>query len=324
MTVIRSMAILMAAALVTVAIAANAQATLIATDSYIDGSDPTAGEYDISSAAAAQLKNQPANLANLGFVNGPYAGGTGTGQFQADSGNLGGTLTNSTGGKVKYNAAPLDGIRRSVARNLATVTETGPFYISHTVNRGGIPEAGGDGYALTGIGNFVQPTRGATSGFLEGLFVGFTQNSAANPTSFGDLVIRARTTAAQTAEDIVLVDGASTSTSGITYTVVMKVDINSGGGSGDPVTWWLNPTSFADDTALTSSAAATGSFGSFAFGGTAGLNRLNYDAQDWNGNVFFDEVRLSTTSAELVPEPTSLALLALGGLVLANRRRRKA
>lgn len=309
------------AATLSAGLAAPALGQLYVADDYNIGAAPAAGEY-----TEDQLKNQPAGLVNTGFANGPYNGGTGTGQFQATTVDLGGTLATPSSGKVIYAAAPLDGIRRSNARNLdgGALPASGPLYISHTVNRGGIPAAGGDGYVLTGFGNFVQPTRGATAGFLDGLFVGFAQNSTANPNSFGDLVIRARTTAAQTAEDIVLLDDAVSSTGNNTYTVVMKVDVNNGGGSGDPVTWFLDPTDFTSDITLASSAAATGSFASFAFG-DASPDRLNYDSVSWNGNVFFDQPRIAGSSADLViPEPATAALIGLAGLAFAGRRRRSA
>ena len=269
----------------------QASAELNATDSYRIGPNPTDGEY-----LEAQLNAQPADLTVMGFANGGYGLGTGTAQFQATTISLNSTV-GGLGGKVTYSSAPLDSIYRAVARATDPIPGNGTYYMSHTVNRGDIPQAGGDGFALTGFGNFVPPERGPTAGFLAGVFVGFTQN-ASNPNSFGDLVLRARTTTSQSAEDIVLVDGSNVSTVNQSYTVVIRVEIT---GSVDAVAWWLDPTDFSNGEAgLTSSSTANGSFSSFAFGGASDLQRLTYASRDWNGNAFFDEARLGTSVDNLV------------------------
>ena len=269
-------------------------ADLLSTDSYVIGSAPTQGQYEETG-----LNNQPTNLVNFGFANGGYNQGTGTAQFQATTISLNATNGNS-GGKVIYNAAPLDGFYRSVARAVVPLPSAGTYYMSYTVNRGDIPAAGGDGFCLAGFGNFIAPENGPTSGFLAGIWVGFAQNPA-NTGSFGDLVIRTRTTTGQTAEDIVLVDGAVNSTANLTYTVIVRVDIVSG--AADPISWWLNPSDFKNgDAGLTASSAASGTSNSYSFGSPADLQRLNYAARDWNGNVFMDEPRLTNCVSGLVIE----------------------
>ncbi|WP_442484562.1 hypothetical protein [Aeoliella sp. SH292] len=274
---------------------ARSDASLQASDSYVIGATPTSGEYtDV--APTNQLKNQSPDLTNLGFAVGPYNQGSGTGQFGTTS--LGLTYAplgeaQATSGKVNYTSAPLDSIVRSNARGLSGVSPSNTYWISHLVNRGNIDPAGGSGYVLTGFGNNVAPQRGATTGFLEGAFVGFAQDPA-QPDNFGSLVIRSRTTAAQEAADTVLIDGSTTSTFGTTYAVVMKIDISSNGAE-DTISWWLNPQNFLSEATLTSSAAASGSFQSFAFPTDTIIDRLNYSSQNWNGNAFFDAPRLSTT-----------------------------
>ncbi len=299
---------------------ASAQAAVIASDSYKIGTDPAAGEYQ----AGVAIKNQPATLVNQGFVNGPYASGSGTSQFSATATGLvsAGANSDATTGKVNYGAAPIDANIRSNARNLSPAPTSSTYYLSHVMQRGNIPAAGGAGFVLTGFGNTVAPTAGTTSGNLGGLFVGFAQNGVAD--NFGNLVIRHRNTTGATSADEVLIDGATTSTFGNNYHVVMKVDVNVGGGSGETVSWWLNPANGTSDETLTSTAVASGAFDSFAIGSAADFARLNYSSFQWNGNAFFDEPRLSTDLAGLglaVPEPASLASLAVGALFLARRRR---
>lgn len=301
----------------------DVQASPLATDSYLIGTDPTAGEYEEN----VRLLVQPGNLANQGFATGPYNQGSGTSQFVATSSGLEYVPlgeTTATSGKVTYNAAPIDAFTRSNARALSGVTPGNTYWMSHLVNRGNIPGAGGDGYVLSGFGNNVAPARGATSGFLEGAFVGFSQDSA-NPSSFGDLVIRSRTTAAQSAEDTVLVDGAISSTFGNTYAVIIKAEVDAAG-SQDRISWWLNPQNFASEALLTSSSAASGSFLSFAYPTDGVLDRLNYVSYQWNGNAFFDGVRLADDLSGLggaVPEPSSIVMTlaaAIGCFAGARRR----
>ncbi len=286
---------LMMTAVVGIVSATESRGALQASDSYLIGSDPTAGEYNDITPSDNQLKNQSPELTNQGFVTGPYNQGTGTGQFGATSNGLNFAPLNEasdTSGKVNYSAAPLDGLTRTVARALDGLTQSNTYWISHLVNRGSIPLAGGDGYVLTGFGNTVQPAAGTTSGFLEGAYVGFAQDGVVD--NFGNLVIRYRPGAEASTIDEIVLDGSQTSTFGTTYAVVMKVDINVDGGSADSVSWWLNPTNFLSEETLTSSAFSSGTFESFAYQSPS-IARLNYAAYNWNGNAFFDAPRLSTS-----------------------------
>ena len=302
----------------------SAHGAVIATDAYKIGADPSIGEYQ----ATVAIKNQPATLVNTGFVNGPYGSGSGTSQFSATTTGLisAGANSDATTGKVNYGAAPLDANVRSNARNLSPAAPaSGTYYVSHLMQRGNIPQAAGAGFVLTGFGNAIVPAPGTTTGNLAGLFVGFAQNGVTD--NFGNLVIRHRNTGdtatTPTTADVVLVDGATTSTFGLNYHVVMKIDLNVSGDA-DAVSWWLNPTDGSSDASLTSTAAASGTFNSFALTGAADLARLNYTSFQWNGNAFFDEPRLATDLAGLslaVPEPAGLAALGLAALLLGRRRR---
>src|SRR6185312_6581475 len=63
-------------------------AGLVASDSYLTGSDPTSGQYTpfVSGGTTGSLfSGQSASLANTGFVNGGYTHGTITNNFIASS-----------------------------------------------------------------------------------------------------------------------------------------------------------------------------------------------------------------------------------------------
>jgi hypothetical protein len=311
---------IVAAGSVVLAAASLAQAAVIAADSYPIGANPAAGEYVINTS----LGNAPAGLVTTGFVTGPYSGGSGTSNFITTDTGLANSVAQATAatGKVNWISAPIDANVRSRARNLTQpVASSDTYWISHLVNRGDIPQAGGNGFVLTGFGNATVPAAGATSGTLAGLFVGFAQDGVAG--NFGNLVIRHRAAASNTSADIKVLDGATTNTFGTTYHVVMKLDVNVGGGSGDQLTWWLNPADGSSEAALNATSAATGTAASFALAVPGDFVRLNYTAFQWNGSAFFDEPRLASSLAglALVPEPASLSLLALGGMAMLRRRR---
>jgi len=327
----RSAAAALGAAAALALTASGASAQLIASDSYVtvpSGANVANGEYNdtqgLNNAAGAGRKN-------LGFVDGAYAGSA---QYSSTTNGLVNAAigaASNTSGKVNFGAAPLDNIVRQSNRGLAPVANSNTYWITHLVNRGNIPQAGGTGYMLTGFSNNTVPTLGPTSAFLAGLFVGFAQDGVAN--NFGNLVIRARTTAAQTAEDVVLLNGLTTNTGNTSFLVLMKVDVNVNGGSVDRVNWWVNPTDLSAESTLAPSAAASGAFDSFALQGGSDFARLNYSAQNWNGNVFLDEPRLGTTlqsvsGAAAIPEPGTMGLLLggvmLGGGMVARRRRKTA
>lgn len=310
--------------LAAIAMPAVARAVLVAGDSYVIGANGAAGEYD-----AASLNNSTAHsdLVTPGFVNGHYGSGSGTANFTATASGLQNATVGATSagsGKVNWIGAGADNVNRSVARNLSPAAPaSGSYYVSHLVNRGNVNTLDPEAFVGTGFGNAVFPNLTTTSE-LAGLFVGFAQDGVAN--NFGNLVIRSRNTTSTTAaNDTVLVNGATTSTLGITYLVVMKINVNVSGGQ-DQVTWWLDPTNASSDATLSATATSTGTFSSFALQGSTDWLRLNYAARDWNGTAFFDEPRLSTDLAGLglaVPEPASAGVIVASGLSLLVRRRRR-
>jgi hypothetical protein len=184
---------------------------------------------------------------------------------------------------------------------------------------------------LVGFGNATTPTAPGTTASSTGLFIGFAQDgSAASNTSGGNLVIRYNSGAGLMADSIVADGTVSTLQNTGTNLVIAEISVGSGI---DTVTWWLNPTDGSSDSALTSSASASGSFtGNIVNDANPGSSfaRLNWISQGWGNSsgasTFFDEPRLSTDLAGLglvaVPEPTAAAVLGLVGLMGLGRRRR--
>ena len=299
--------------------ASPAFAVGIITESFIAGSDPTAGEYDEFAGGSflGEFKAQPVNLVTPGLVDGPYntfiGSSVNTGNFVLDQTNgLGSDAYNADQGtnagpqrKAKWIGAPIDSFRRVVSRPLLPVPASDTYWLGMLVNRGGIPASGGNGHVLAGIGNGGYPDAGATTGNAFGLYVGYAQ-SPANPTSFGDLVIRYRDTTGQTTADEVLIDDAVSSNVNITYNVVMKIDLNAQGVGEDLVTWFLDPSDFTSEATLAATSFATDTFSSFAFQDETDFALLSFLAYQWNGLAFFDEIRFGTELADLGGDVSAL------------------
>ena len=100
---------------------------------------------------------------------------------------------------------------------------------------------------------------------------------------------------------------------GTTYTVVSRLDLAT-----DQTTLWINPTdeTSASITATDTIGYAAGTINAYALRqGTSGTGAP--------GILAVDGLRVGTSFAEVVPEPTSLGLLGLGLGGLAVRRRRR-
>lgn len=111
-----------------------------------------------------------------------------------------------------------------------------------------------------------------------------------------------------------------------TFFFVGKYSLVGAGGSNDMMEIWLNPTALGTGT-LTSGSSADG-YSSFTANKEIGASDFLFNATGGNsGNSFtgaLDEIRLGDTYAEVtpvVPEPSSMALVAIGGLMLMARRR---
>jgi hypothetical protein len=304
--------------------ASPASASLIATDPYLIGP----GGY-----GTGNLRLQP-SVPATGFLAGStYSMGSITNNWLIGAGGLV-PSDPANAGQVSYMGFASDNAVRSTARALTPIsptTSTGTYWFSINVSQDGtsVPIAGApNGYALAGYGNTVPPLLGTTAGNLEGLFFGFAHEPNDAPGSQGDLVIRYRN-GTSSSTDAILVNG---SRANFTYTIIAKLDVNVNGGSTDNLTYWVNPTNTSSEAGLDSSSLVTNFANpqaTLAFQNTDDFFRLTYSAQSWTGDARsanFGDPTLGTTLADVtVPEPASIAMLAmgiLGGLGLAIPRRR--
>jgi len=92
-----------------------------------------------------------------------------------------------------------------------------------------------------------------------------------------------------------------------TYRVVVAYDYDT-----STTRLWVNPTSEVDTSVTTIVDAGYGSFG---------VNQFSFRQTTGASTQVIDNLIVSTSFSEAVPEPGSLALLGLGGLLACRRRR---
>lgn len=298
----------------------------------------------LASGASAQLIaseafNVPPYADNVG-LNGAAGGGPGTfgwaagstwnvgsANWQADAISLTNGATaydDDSTGKVTFIAAggPAQFFRRGF-RSVESYTAADTYYMSMFLNPGSQFFNANRQYAMAGFTNFFgqgEFRNDAFSGDLLGLMAGFRGEAAAGSDTAADttdLVIRARG-ASGNLEDTVLIRDAEDTT----YHLIMKLEVDAAG-SDDRVSWWINPFNLTDESALDASSIASGSFLSAAMESNADIVQAHLVTDGWGRNTFFDELRFGydLDSVTGVPAPASAALLGLGGLAAARRRR---
>jgi hypothetical protein len=96
-----------------------------------------------------------------------------------------------------------------------------------------------------------------------------------------------------------------------TYQVAIRYNVGTG-----QSTIWLNPTLETDPSVTASDTPGTINISTFAF-------RQSLASGDGMGTLFVDDLRVGTTFAEAVPEPSTWALVGLGAIATLLWRRRR-
>lgn len=264
--------------------------------------------------ALAGFSGATANAAALlsedfSYADGPItsvSGGNWTLHSGTDSGT---TALNVTSGAAIINQNDSHGSGADANRLFsstidATTDNTTKIYTSYTVNFSSLPSNSGTSTAGSYFGHLKSS---ALNEFYSR--VGANQEGAATGT-FRIAVSNENWTTASTVEfpqDLNL---------NTTYTVVTMLDLAT-----DQTTLWINPSSEASTsvTATDVISYAAGAINSYALRqGTSGSSPNIGEP----GILAVDSLRVGTTFAEVVPEPTGLAVLGLGAIGVLSRRRR--
>ncbi len=232
----------------------------------------------------------------------PWVSGTANLQWDAISlNNPGVSYDDASDGKGTYLASSFDFFRQAF-HNLDPYTPADSYFMSFFVNPGGsFLATGSREYATIGFTNVVDSASFNNTSIdnVFGLQVGFRGEDAGAAADTADLILRARDLASGDLTDTVLIADAAN----VTYHVLMKVDVNVGGGTADDVTYWVNPADVTSEATLDTSSAATGSVSTAALDATDSITRLNLITSNWARSFFFDEARFGYDLSSVAGPP---------------------
>lgn len=257
--------------------------------------DPWVGDDAVSSAVDYEVRN-----AGLGYL---------------DSG---GRPVSASGGALNYFRTAGSAVDKRVHRSTTLTASTpGTLYVAMLMQFNSSTAATGNPFYF-GIQSFSSSAAKFPIG------IGFAPDGSGglNAALFG----KVSTSASPSATSIspVLVQGTASYAAGQTHLLVAKIQDSA---VNDLLTLYVDPT---DLTNIAGSASETlsdpGTTDGYVGSNSAwGLRTMFYGKADTGDSLFFDELRISSTSAEeaATPEPAGFGLLAAATVGLLRRRRRK-
>ncbi len=308
---------------------APSEAALIATDHFLSGSDPSAGEY-----AVTQLRRSTANGAGQnptidGFT-GPWSGNVTSGtlavaQWTAEAAPSGSNVVYQQGGRARFGgSSATNTLQRRVQRELAPYTPSNTYYVSLITQIATGDAAGALGFVGAGFTNTAATAALADANIVGGAGLrGFLLGAASSDGMTTDFVLRHVGSSGSLQDELI----AGSIPSIVPTQTIVRVDFNDDPGNAagnSKISVWHNPTDRSSEMAATAAAAPL-VFRSFALGSAADITHLTFTGVNYSNAASFDEPRFATTweAALAVPEPSSLSILTLACVALAGRRFRR-
>jgi len=227
---------------------------------------------------------------SFSYPDGPIVGAPGS-TWTTHSGTAG--QANVASGQLSLTESESEDVNAPLSGGPYTVASGAVLYSSFTVSFSALPSGGG---------GYFAHFRDTGTGFRARVFAS-TTNAAPGSFRFG-----IGNSSGATATSGQIVTDVSLNTP---YTIVTRYDVASGSS-----TIWLNPTAETDSNVTASDAPGAIDISSYAF-------RQSLATGSGMGTLTVDNLKVGTTFAEVVPEPSTFALLSLGVAGLLARRFRR-